>query len=85
MKLSIEELRAICCNCEPNHYLRSRIGSALCKVLYDSANVDKYEDEYKPLNEAGFYNAPSEDEIFLCLDYLEEAGRLDEEIELDVL
>ena len=85
MRLKVEELRALCCNCEPNDFLRGRIGTALCNLLYDSTNLDKYEGEYKELNEAWFYNCPSEEDIFKCLDYLDESGRMDEEIELDVL
>ena len=85
MKLKVNELDAICRNMEPNEYLRGCIGSALCKRLYDSANVDKYQEECELLNDASFYNCPSEDDIFLCLDYLEENGFSDDELELDVL
>ena len=85
MKLKVKELDAICRNMEPNEYLRSCIGSALCKRLYDSANVDKYQEEYVLLNDASFYNCPSEGDIFLCLDYLDENGYSDDELELDVL
>lgn len=70
MKLTIQELSALVRNCEANEYLRDRIGSCLCRVLYEP-NIE-YTDEYKPLGEAWFYNKPSEDDIFLALDYMEE-------------
>ena len=85
MKLKVKELDALCRNMEPNEYLRSRIGTALCGLLYDSANVDKYEGEYEELNEAWFYNCPSEEDIFKCLDLLEETERSEDVVELDVL
>ena len=85
MKLKVKELDALCRNMEPNEYLRGRIGTALCGLLYDSANVDEYDGEYKELSEAWFYNCPSEEDIFKCLDLLEETGRSEEVVELDVL
>ena len=82
MKIKLNEFSEFIRNCEPNEFLRECIGGGLCRLLYDSANVDEYEDEYKALGEASFYNSPSEDDIFKCLDYLEEADRMDEEIEI---
>lgn len=85
MKLKIKELNALCRNMEPNEYLRGRIGTALCGLLYDPADEDEYEGEYKELNEAWFYNCPSEEDIFKCLDLLEETGSSEVVVELDVL
>lgn len=87
MKIKVKDLQTIICNCqlnkEPNDYLRDKIGSALCRALYDSAS-NEFEEEYKELGEAGFYNCPSEEEIFKCFDYMEEHDMMDEELTLNL-
>lgn len=73
MKITAKELEVIICNSEINHYLRSRIGSSLCNSLYDPANFeDDYPGQYIELYDAGFYNEPSDDDIFLCFEYISE-------------
>ena len=52
MKIKLNEFSEFIRNCEPNDFLRECIGSGLCRLLYDSANVDEYEDEYQELGEA---------------------------------
>ena len=86
MKIKVKELDAICLNCEGmSEFLRGRIGSVLLKLLHDSADDRQYDGDYARMNDAWFYNCPSEEDIFLCMDYLEENGLLEEEVELDVL
>lgn len=74
MTLSAKELEKLICNIDgnANGYLRSCIGTALCKALYDSANSpEDYPGEYGKLYDASFYNRPDDDDIFLCLSYIE--------------
>lgn len=88
MKLSAEELSTLVSNCELNDYMRERIGSALCKSLYDSANSEEdYPGEYAKLYDASFYNKPDDNDIELCLNYIEEVLSYDLndfELELDL-
>lgn len=85
MKITAKNLDAILRNCEPNEYLRDKVGSALCRVLYDYAG-DRYDndEEYKELGDAAFYNCPSEDEIFKCFDYMWEHDMMDIELTLNL-
>ena len=84
MKITAKDLQKIICNCqlnkEPNDYLRDKIGSALCRVLYGN----EFEEEYKELGDAGYYNCPSEEEIFKCFDYMEEHDMIEEELILNL-
>ena len=81
MKITAKELEALVCNTEGmNDYLKSCIGSSLCNALYDSANTpEDYPDEYSVLYDASFYNTLSNDDIFLCLSYIEDV--LQEDLE----
>lgn len=85
MKITAKNLDVILRNCEPNEYLRDKVGSALCRALYDYAG-DRYEndEEYKELGDATFYNCPSEDEIFKCFDYMCEHDMMDVELTLNL-
>lgn len=83
MKITAKDLSVILSNCEPNEYLRDKVGSALCRVLYDSAN-NEFEDEYKELGEGWFYNCPSEDDIFNCFDYMYEHDMMNDELTLNL-
>ena len=84
MKIKAKDLQTIICNCqlnkEPNDYLRDKIGSALCRVLYGN----EFEDEYKELGEGWFYNCPTEDDIFKCFDYMYEHDMMDVELTLNL-
>ena len=88
MKIKAKDLETIICNCQLNKgnydYLRDRIGSALCRVLYDYAG-DRYDndDTYKLLGEATFYNCPSEEEIMMCFDYMSEHNMMNVELTLN--
>lgn len=83
MKITARDLQSIFLNSEPNKHMRSAIGSSLCRVLYDSAS-NEYEDEYKSLGDAGFYNMPSDDDISLCFEYMEENEMMDNDMELNL-
>ena len=73
MELTARELKAIVSNTTLNDYMRSCIGSALCRCIYDSANSkEDYPDEYSCLYDASFYNKPNDNDILLCFDYIEE-------------
>ena len=73
MKLTAKELEVLTCNCEFNDFMRAKIGSALCASLYDSANSeDDYPDKYGKMYDGSFYNEPDDDDIVLCLSYIEE-------------
>lgn len=82
MNITAKDLDVILRNCEPNEYLRDKVGSALCRILYDSAS-NEYDEEYKELGDATFYNCPSEDEIFKCFDYIYEHDMMDIELTLN--
>lgn len=88
MKLTAKELEIITCNSEFNDFMRMNIGAGLCKSLYDSANSEEdYPGKYAELYNACFYNSPSDDDIFLCLDYIEEILQYDlndYELEIDL-
>lgn len=85
MKVTPKELEMIVCNSELNDYMRERIGYALCKKIYDSANSpEDYLGEYSVLYDGSFYNKPSDDDIFLCIEYMIEVIGI-EELEINVL
>lgn len=83
MKITAKNLDVILRNCEPNYYLRDKVGSSLCRALYDSAS-NEYNEEYKELGDASFYNCPTEDDIFKCLDYMYENDMMDVELTLNL-
>lgn len=83
MKITAKNLDVILRNCEPNEYLRDKVGSALCGALYDSAS-NEYDEEYKELGDATFYNCPSEEEIFKCFDYMYEHDMMNVELTLNI-
>lgn len=80
MKITAKNLDVILRNCEPNEYLRDKVGSALCRELYRN----EFEDEYKELGDATFYNCPSDEEIFKCFDYMYEHDMMDTELTLNI-
>lgn len=86
MKLTAKELEVLTCNSDFHDSMRDRVGSALCNSLYDSANSeDDYPGEYAELYNACFYNSPSDDDIFLCLEYIEDILQYDlKDYELEI-
>lgn len=85
MKVTPKELEIIVCNSELNDYMRERIGYALCRNIYDSANSpEDYPGNFSVLYNASFYNRPSDDDIFLCIEYMTEVVEI-QELEINIL
>lgn len=86
--ITLKDLQAITRQSTYSKYMRSCVGSALCKIIYDPANSDDdYPDGYSVLNDASFYNEPDEDDILKAIEYCEEVLQLEldsEEISLDI-
>lgn len=86
--ITLKDLRALARNCEMSIYMRSCVGSALCRIIYDPANCeDDYPGIYSGLYDATFYNIPDENDMILAVDYCEECLQLgldSEEISLDI-